>query len=224
MVISAKNDKGATMIEMALVIGLFITMLIAIIDVGRVLISRSLLVAGAKDGLNLAIKAPNVALSLARCSTPPNGMTTSQCNTVFRTRNNRRNRLRNAMDAISQTALRIPLGTFFVDGRGVNPAPQGAFISALQILRPAEVDATNQIPSLVNNGHPIALCQDQLALQAPVDFVGYDKAFLRCPIGVRIIAQVNTLIPGIGPLTITGDAFGYREFGYSDSEVPEVRN
>jgi len=213
------------MIELSLVIGTFIIMSIAVIDVGRLIISRSLLVAGAKEGLNLAIKAPHVANSLTSCNPPPiAGMTVSQCEQAFLSQSERSAQLLTSTNAIITETLQIPLNTFFVDGRGVNPPPTTSFISRLELIRPAEVDASSLIPSLVNDGHPLEHCRNAIDLDVQVNFVGYDMAMLRCPIGVRISAQIETLIPGIGPLSITGEAFGYREFGYFDKEVPEVRN
>ncbi len=184
--INRVREKGATMIELALILVLFLAFIFAFIDFSRYFAVKATLTRGCQRGVNFASTQPTV--------------------------NAEDNSYNLLLPAIQAEALIAPKSTFFAQpsaysqvmhkyARGTTDEPN----SNVLVLRPGEV-ARRKDPSgnYFNVTYPITVPADALASTMQARLNNY-------PVYVEMTGTVYTTLPFLPDLTVRSSAFGYRE-------------
>ena len=170
------------MIEAAIVLPALILVLLVFVELSQILIVQELVVAAAKEGLNQAVKIPNIEKGAA--------------NADFLA----------AEKIVIDAAKALPIKTMMSDGAGGN----WASVLNVVLIRPGQGAGT------IINQHPLAACRPLPAGSSVAELM------VVCPIGVRLVTEVNLLFPFSTPFQVRGEAFGFREVAFTDQDVPEV--
>ena len=104
------------------------------------------------------------------------------------------------------TAKRFPLATMFAEA-----VPGGLGITGVYLLRPGNGSGQN------DGDYPLSACG------APPAGLLYQDLMLACPLGVRIVARMESVLPFVPVFKLKGEAFGFREAALSSKLIPEVR-
>lgn len=189
------SQLGATMIEAAIVLFLILMGFVAFIDISRVIMVQGVLIAAAKQGLNVAMKTRDIGYDITPCSLPT---ADPDCEEPFL----------EARDRVHSAGKRLALNTLMTEGKDTS----GASITGIFLIRPGE--GAGLSPSL----HPLTHCG---TLPASISM---DELMVVCPIGVRILAEVKTITPFLPTMNLRGEAFGFREVTFMSRNIPEVRH
>jgi hypothetical protein len=189
-----KTDRGVTMVEFALVLPLLMLLLIGIIDVSRYFAYQAILNKGAENGLNLALKVPNLDVDLA----------------LYQPTDLDYQRYQQARGLVIQSAVDVPMRTFFSDSSTDSIAKlvnysyidPGASTSELDagLIFPGQALATSDGATVAHKtfpNPPTAQTKEDLLKQHPIM--------------VELRAEVRPLTPFMQPITLRARAMGYRE-------------
>lgn len=228
------QEAGATMIEFALAVSVFLFMLIAITDLGRVFATKVLLTRGAQEAVILASKLPALDLDTRTFNSPPTAAQVNLWNEFYLSR-----------ETVLQAARRLPslmvgttdqpfLGNRIQDntGNSATRRPSGGLTygTTLQdavLLRPGDrftyQDAsgafvTTEHPTICPGGCNISSCSDTIGSSTcsnlnSAEFAAgsYSNALDRHPLVVESRALVRTWLPFFNNIVVTGSAFAFRE-------------
>ena len=187
------TERGATLLEAVIAVPFILLGFIAFTDLARAMLAETLLTAGAEDALTILSRIPNADFDPAPCALPA---APADCAAAW-----------TALTAqIKHAATNVPLKTFMSES-GVGFAN----LEGVHIVRPGNGVTTGP------GRHPYLECRHMPAGAT------YADMFVRCPIGVRVVAKMKTFTPLVPDLSVTGMAFGYREVAYLSTSVPEVR-
>lgn len=212
-----REELGATFVEATMSIFALIVLIFGLVDFARYVTIKALLVRGARHGLEVAIRIPNL-------ETDTRSNPTSQPPSDFR----------KAFEGVVVAATSLPLGTLLanpwasssspqrlVKFKMIEPAISGAASSAYG--RPANGAEARMWPVLVlrpgdkaiTNGetiqHPTACASSTTSGCKQIDSESYEKILQKEPIIVEMRAQMRTFTPFLGSINIIGRATGFRE-------------
>lgn len=232
---SQSAQRGATILEFALVSAIFFFALLALFDFTRYFSLQALLTKGAQNGLEVAKVIDGLRIDPEdldeNCA--PNNQACIQANYQ---------RMMAARRTVEQSATALPLATFAsepnsggsfpLDSYTINsdnpPAagqtpPAAPSINAV-ILRPGEVTTNNRTGQIVEHPQICPLgatsCGNNKRPRAPTEtLTGLYRAF---PIVVQVQTEFKPLFPFWTPFQTTGTAIGYREIstGSIDPQIP----
>jgi hypothetical protein len=217
---STLTERGSTMMQFALVIPLLMMLVLAIVDISRLFAVEAMLNKGAEEGLNLAMKIPNLDVDLR-------GRAPDDWDYINFSEARRR---------VLQAATRVPLATVAADysdpaapvklvgfryedtllNLGGSPPPQ--IERGAAFLRPG--DRTYDLS--------LSSYKDYVKQEARADIAGNpppqdtDTLLRYYPIQVDVCANVDLFFPGFGTKTVCGRALGYREPGIPRGPLPST--
>ena len=213
------NERGTSMLEFSLVVGLLMMMVVAMSDLCRLFVVEMLLTKGAEDGLNVAMKIPNIDMDIRNVEPGSKEYTWYH----------------EARRRVIIASTRLPLDAWLDDenstsdsrllpisvmddqiNTGGGAAP--VFTYGASMIRPGErvwfgtggtMGDTTQGYWLGHYAVPYA----GLTAVAP-------KALLKSfPIQIELRARVEPLLPFLGTKVVRGYALGYRELNIPKSPL-----
>jgi hypothetical protein len=200
-----KSDSGATVLEFAIVLPILMLACLSVIDLARYLTIQALLNKGAEDGLNMAMKMPNLDIDIR------NLKDTDANYQVFR----------EARRRVIWAATRLPLATLVTDFDTPSSAQlaqwtitdQGmdgvtpSYNKGAVLLRPGEQAAVDIHGTTVVVDHPTVKPGGGGAPppQTP------EMLMKKNPISIQLDARVDMFLPFFGTMMARGVATGYRE-------------
>jgi hypothetical protein len=197
------GDKGVTMVEFALILPVFMMFTLGLIDLSRIYALKAILNKGAEEGLNLALKIPNLDVDIE----------TLASNDI------EYGRYMQARSIVIAKASSLPLSTLFSDGNTPGMAQITNYVYRdPDILGP---DIINSAPAgLIRPGDRLELnsqgsgkwiTHKTLPSTGSVPPQPPEVLYRSHPIIVELRATVRPLTPFLGPLNISSRAMGYRE-------------
>ncbi len=207
------DQRGATMIEGTLVLLLFLFVFLFFTDCARYLMTRSLLIRGAQDAVDLATRVPHFDIDLRN---EPTGGSTNTARFLAARASVENSALTGGafstlISPSSSGGGLIRLRQFtqadnYSNGE-LNP------VSDVMILRPGESASSGSgwyhHPDRCAVGHAADGCASPLIPRATEDSM---QTLLRdYPIIVRMEADLQTIIPFMGPWLVRATAVGWRE-------------
>lgn len=196
-------EQGVTMVEFALVLPLLMIFTIGLIDLSRVYALKAILNKGAEEGLNIALKIPNLDEDIQNLDP---GSVEYQ-------------RYLQARNVVIARATSLPLGTLFTDSNTPSmaqltdfvyrdPNPTGPDIirsSRAAIIRPGERIEIGVFNSGKWSYHKTLPGTGTPPPQSP------DLLLKSHPMIVELRATIRPMTPFIGELNVRSRAMGYRE-------------
>ncbi len=198
------REAGVSIIQFAFIFPILFMCLLVMIDLGRVLCAKAILTKGAENGLNLAMKIPNLDIDIRE-----HGKNETE-----------HIRFRTAREIVLEEAEALPLNTLFT------PSNQGSSMTLISfsykdkelgggevkskydaaLLRPGEkVELYNEGSNKWFNHKTLPYSGAAAPNQRPEDVL---KSH---PIIVELRGKVTTFFPFFDEFTITGSAVGFRE-------------
>lgn len=216
------SSCGAIMLEFALVVGLFVFLILGIIDFARVLAAQALLTKGAQEGLNLAQKLANVNVDYRTWTslTPDPGFFSFPNGSYYK---------------VVNASIQLPLDSSLLStgaGSSIELLPfDREFINNINesilaingqyalLLRPGEkaLAATGSGYKLICHSTLERSGDTQCAATAALRVSdNYNRILEEHPLELYMRARVRMFTPGIPDVEIEGVARGYRE-GFSNT-------
>ena len=202
--LSHLNSKGVSMVEFALVMPFFILLVFGLIDISRYFAYQAILNKGAENGINLAMKIPNLDVDL----------TTEQQGSINYLR------YQQARDLVLNTASEFPLRTLFSDSN----QQDGTLVSlaTLESFTYPDNDsnglAHNYDAALIFPAESIILDSTggsiehkTLPSSSPSSAQGKQNLLKQHPVILKLRARIKPISPFVQPITIESTAMGFRE-------------
>ena len=206
-----RNERGASLVEFALVAPIFFLAVFTIFAVGRVLAVRMVLNTAAERALSLASVEPNLDTD---CLLVPAALRTA-CG----------DRRKISVTRILNVARSLPLQTlvnevpdqgssYFISGNNITPA-----VELILAPRVGNNQGVRGYFATGNATNPSYSYSDHINPPSGEPLVAYLQ---RVPIEVRLRAEVDTFLPFFGRWTVEGSAVGYREPRFVSSFPPRL--
>jgi len=204
------DDRGVTMLEFALILPLFMMLTLGMIDLARVYTLKAILNKGAEEGLNIALKIPNLDVDIENLSP-----THYEYGRYIQARN-----------IVIDRATRLPLATLFSDDDPQAMARLANFVYS-------DPNSVTNVDDIRNGSAAFLRPGDRLQKDSqtsgewvnhrtlPNDGTGNPRQqtpeilYKSHPIIVELRANIRPLTPFIPELNIASRSMGYRE------EVPK---
>jgi len=220
-----RKERGVTMIEMAMLIGIVFVFTLNMVDIARFLMLEAILNKGAEDGLNVATKISNFDYDIRQLS-----VSDSRYYDFYEAR-------RRVLDS----ATRLPLNTFFTQPGTASDAEligyehrdtevQGAvagseptLVRAAAVIRPGEVVFESTDPSKVITNMRRGPDPGNVLPAVPWRMM---NGLQNNPIQIELRAKVRPFCPASlcpwfgGERILVGRAFGYRENAIPRGPLP----
>lgn len=216
-----KTESGVSIIQFAFIFPILFLLLLVMIDLGRVLCAKAILTKGAENGLNLAMKIPNLDIDIRE-----HGKNETE-----------HIRFRTAREIVLEEAEALPLGTLFTPSDKSSSMTLVAYAYTdkelgggevkskydAALLRPGEkVEVEKEGSNKWFNHKTLAYTGAAAPNQRPEDLL---KSH---PIVVELRGKVTTFFPFFDEFVVTGSAVGFREeiprgplSAYLDGPEPE---
>ncbi len=229
-----KNEKGAAILEFALVGGLFLMLVLAIIDLSRYYALQALLTKGAQNGLALAKTIPNLDIDVQELASVCDHFDPNTEQTLYQECLNEN--YQDFLDARAEViieAARLPLATLADEPNSDTGSELIAYsmddTTFMTTVPTGQTNFSNLSAAVIRPGDQAYLgaLEDNYVIEHPSicaksgscikgqrkrkDGEQYETLLRNHPLVVTLRADVNMILPMFGSTTIEGTAMGYRE-------------